>query len=396
MKRILPLFFLAAALLLTACGQKPVFGVSTNADNSISITADRGPKDSMGIGYLTVGAGEQVVIDATGLNKGAKLSLRFMAGVLGSDDFPDEPAYKTTVSGGDSASFTAGPGEYTVGIVAQSKVTGSARIYAEAAEGPETAAITGTEPEGQNPVMNFVGVYSTEYSTEALVAADGTENAKITVTYAGDPWFRDVTVMSGYFDPATLSIEFSNAALTEYTYNSDGSVATESVSYTDGKGHAVFHPTDNTLTITEEFESGDYETVFRWGPASNMMAVTDPDHYAGVTAMDKYQVEGVVAFQVRTAYLTENWYALADMIRYPIEISGILIPDSVAFIEYMKDKTVAEEYLQAMYDENCRDMSVNDQGIVMGNGGILLGDPNYGTDAEPVLEITAINGIVDR
>lgn len=54
---------LAMVLLLSACGQKPVFGVSTNEDNSISITADRGPKDSMGLGYLTVGENEHVVID---------------------------------------------------------------------------------------------------------------------------------------------------------------------------------------------------------------------------------------------------------------------------------------------------------------------------------------------
>ena len=52
MKKSLPLMLLAMVLLLSACGQKPVFGVSTNEDNSISITADRGPKDSMGLGYL--------------------------------------------------------------------------------------------------------------------------------------------------------------------------------------------------------------------------------------------------------------------------------------------------------------------------------------------------------
>ena len=48
------------------------------------------------------------------MDKDGKLSLRFMAGVLGSDDFSEEPAYETSVSGGDSAVFTAEPGEYTV------------------------------------------------------------------------------------------------------------------------------------------------------------------------------------------------------------------------------------------------------------------------------------------
>ena len=54
MKKSLALMLLAMVLLLSACGQKPVFGVSTTEDNSISITADSGPKDSVGLGYLTV------------------------------------------------------------------------------------------------------------------------------------------------------------------------------------------------------------------------------------------------------------------------------------------------------------------------------------------------------
>ena len=140
MKKILSLMLLAMVLLLSACGQKPVFGLSTNEDNSISITASRGPKDSMGLGYLAVGENEQIVTDATGMDKGGKLSLRFMAGVLGSDDFSEEPAYETSVSGGDSAVFTAEPGEYTVTVIALSKITGTARICTEEADGMVQAA----------------------------------------------------------------------------------------------------------------------------------------------------------------------------------------------------------------------------------------------------------------
>lgn len=140
MKKSLALMLLAMVLLLSACGQKPVFGVSTNEDNSISITADRGFKDSMGLGYLTVGENEQVVIDATGMDKDRKLTLRFMVGVLGSDEFPEEPAYETSVSGGDSAVYPVEPGEYTVGVIAQSKITGTARICTKAADGTAASA----------------------------------------------------------------------------------------------------------------------------------------------------------------------------------------------------------------------------------------------------------------
>lgn len=244
--------------------------------------------------------------------------------------------------------------------------------------------------------MNFVGIYSTEYSTEALVEADGAEGAKITVTWAGSPWFHNQTVMSGPFDPETLTMTFTNATLTEYTYASDATITEEKTSYTDGKGHAVFNPADNTLTITEEFESGNMDTVYTWGPSPDMKYVSDPEHYAPVTAMDKFQVETVVGFNVRTYYLSENWYAMADMIRYPITINGTELTDADAFLGYMIDKTVSESDRDAMMEEDLLDMFVNGQGICMGSGQIWLNDPNYMTDKEPVLQIIAISGIVNR
>ena len=250
--------------------------------------------------------------------------------------------------------------------------------------------------DGQNPVMNFVGIYSTEYSTEALVEADGAEGAKITVTWAGSPWFHNQTVMSGPFDPETLTMTFTNATLTEYTYASDATITEEKTSYTDGKGHAVFNPADNTLTITEEFESGNMDTVYTWGPSPDMKYVSDPEHYAPVTAMDKFQVETVVGFNVRTYYLSENWYAMADMIRYPITINGTELTDADAFLGYMIDKTVSESDRDTMMEEDLLDMFVNGQGICMGSGQIWLNDPNYMTDKEPALQIIAISGIVNR
>ena len=129
MKKLL-VFLLLAVLLLSACGQKPVYGVSSNEDNSISVTAENGPKGSGGLGYLTVGEGETVVV-ACAMNEGAKLQLRFFAGLLGSEDFPDEPSLELEVSGGDTARATLEPGEYTVAILAQSKLSGTALISVE-------------------------------------------------------------------------------------------------------------------------------------------------------------------------------------------------------------------------------------------------------------------------
>ena len=178
MKKSLALMLLAMVLLLSACGQKTVFGVSTNEDNSISITADRGPKDSMGLGYLTVGENEQVVIDATGMDKDGKLSLRFMAGVLGSSEFPEESAYETSVSGGDSAVFTAEPGEYTVEVIVQSVITGTARICTEAADGTAAAADPAAAAESDlalRPGEHFEGTVPLE-GTEQTVHYEAIRN----------------------------------------------------------------------------------------------------------------------------------------------------------------------------------------------------------------------------
>ena len=100
--------------------------------------------------------------------------------------------------------------------------------------------------------------------------------------------------------------------------------------------------------------------------------------------------------EIRQAYLDENWYALADIIRYPIMINGTELADADAFLEYMEDKTVHESDRQAMMDEELLDMFVNGQGICMGSGQVWLNDPNYMTDQEPELQIIAISGIVEK
>ena len=87
---------------------------------------------------------------------------------------------------------------------------------------------------------------------------------------------------------------------------------------------------------------------------------------------------------------------MADMIRYPITINGTELTDADAFLGYMIDKTVSESDRDAMMEEDLLDMFVNGQGICMGSGQIWLNDPNYMTDKEPVLQIIAISGIVNR
>ena len=237
------------------------------------------------------------------------------------------------------------------GSAAQTPAEEPADLPQQPVEAPaETAA-----PEaGQNPAMNLVGVYHMGDSTEALVEAEGETGMRITINFAISPWFQNRTVIR----PCS--------------------------------------PADNSLTITEVFGSDEYDSVYVWGPAPDMKTVSDPDHYASVTAMDKFMLETEVCFAVRTAYLDENWYALASQIRYPITINGTALADADAFLDYMNDKTLSESGRQAMMNETLLDMLVSEQGIMMGGGDVCLSDPGLGTGAEPRLEIVGLGGIVDR
>ena len=145
-KTIFPLLF-CALLLLAGCGKTPAFGVITNDDNTIRVNAENGPDGSAAIGYLTVGENEKIVVDAN-LNDSGKICLRFMAGVLGSDDFPDEPLYESTITGKNSMSFTIEAGDYTVGIIASGKVDGTAVIRTGPAE-PAPDGIRSADDEAQ-------------------------------------------------------------------------------------------------------------------------------------------------------------------------------------------------------------------------------------------------------
>ena len=101
------------------------------------------------------------------------------------------------------------------------------------------ATATATEEDGQNPIMNFIGPYARDRAN-VLIEADGTEGARVTVTWANDASETTEWKMSGPFDPNTLTITYEGGTKTVRTFNEDGSVANEEVAYTDGTGSIVF------------------------------------------------------------------------------------------------------------------------------------------------------------
>ncbi len=101
--------------------------------------------------------------------------------------------------------------------------------------GSEAAA----EEDGQNPVMNFIGVYGHDRAS-VMVEADGSDGAKITVTWGSSAAENSEWVMSGKFDPETLTVAYTDCVRTDYVWNEKGEIDSETVAYENGEGTITF------------------------------------------------------------------------------------------------------------------------------------------------------------
>lgn len=273
---------------------------------------------------------------------------------------------------------------------------------APASEAPAEPAAE-TSGDGQNPVMNFVGVYGAGKGS-ILVEAEGERGAKITVTWANGAAEKSQWSMSGEFDEETLSVAYSNCTKTDLVFTDDVSDPVETVVYTDGTGRIVFAGERYALSWEDDQEHIADGTAFLGGQqpaeepeqAENAAAEEDPDYYSPVTSMEKSEVERLAA-AVREAYLAEDWAAIAGMIRYPINMyPDVKVNNAEEFLAYMDGKTVHESDRAVMEAESCRNMFFNGQGICFGDGEIWMNDIHYMTDEPPVLEIVAVSGIVEK
>ena len=126
--------------------------------------------------------------------------------------------------------------------------------------GGEAAA---TADDGQNPVMNFVGPYACDRAS-MMVEASGESDATITVTWGSSATESSEWVMSGAFDPDTLTVSYFNAVKTDYVYNDDGSVKSEEIEYSDGVGRIVFHGGPLSCVWENENEPDNGAMEFTW------------------------------------------------------------------------------------------------------------------------------------
>ena len=124
-------------------------------------------------------------------------------------------------------------------------------LFSLAACGAKDAAPAGSEAvvdDGQNPVMNFIGVYGHDRAS-VMVEADGSDGAKITVTWGSSAAENSEWVMSGKFDPETLTVAYTDCVRTDYVWNEQGEIDSETVAYENGEGTITFSD-DGALTLT--------------------------------------------------------------------------------------------------------------------------------------------------
>lgn len=136
------------------------------------------------------------------------------------------------LSAGLQARYTGDPAGT---VVAQDIPAGT-----EVAQGTLVTVTLETHKPGQNPIMNFIGNYGADRA-QVHVEAMGDNGGRITVRWATSATEGSKWVMSGTFDPGSLTLSYSNCVKTNYTADQNGNVGGESTAYTDGSGKITFH-----------------------------------------------------------------------------------------------------------------------------------------------------------
>ena len=181
---------------------------------------------------------------------------------------------------------------------------GEAEPVTEEAEVP-------AEEDGQNPVMNFVGPYASGRA-HAMVEAEGSDRAKITIEWGDSANALVRWVMSGTLDPDTLTVEYYNCVRSYVTYKEDGSVESETAEYENGTGTIIF---DGGSSFTWKGNQSEQENlVFAW-------AFETEDAGQSASTMTVYTADGT---PVEVTEDSDGTWLTADQVRYYLGEDGVL------------------------------------------------------------------------
>ena len=91
------------------------------------------------------------------------------------------------------------------------------------------------ETDGQNPVMNIIGTYGCDRAT-MTIEAQGSDEAKISITWPNSAAEYAEWNMVGKFDTATNTVNYTNCEKKTVTFSEEGEIDKETTDYTDGTG----------------------------------------------------------------------------------------------------------------------------------------------------------------
>lgn len=130
---ILSVLVLVLAMLAMAACSNSSFGVVTNDDKTMTITAENSEKDDSAVsGTLVVGEDEQITIDSNLESGGMKLEFISNEGFDDPEEVPDideaQAAYTANVNGVESQAVMFGAGSYLVRATVTEKASGTVDI----------------------------------------------------------------------------------------------------------------------------------------------------------------------------------------------------------------------------------------------------------------------------
>ena len=164
---LIALLIAAAVIVFLMNRPASVFAVDNGADGVVHVTAQNAGADSAGIGYVTLGEGQRIVIESALTDK-SSVDVKVRSGDSG------EELFGGTFANFDAASFDAPAGEYSILITARQGTTG--QLTVRAADRPEEAGI-GSENNGEAESGEQLSLWTADAAAkEALV----TYVAKIT------------------------------------------------------------------------------------------------------------------------------------------------------------------------------------------------------------------------
>ncbi len=141
------------------------------------------------------------------------------------------------------------------------------QITLEVSEDTDLVAVFEFAEDGQNPVMNFIGPYVCDRA-RALVEADGSDGARITIKWGSSAWELGRWVIAGPFDADTLTVDYTDCVMSVLTYGDDGELKSEAVEYENGTGRIVFDGAGSFTWHDDMSERDDMVFEWSWDPGA--------------------------------------------------------------------------------------------------------------------------------